>query len=205
MCSINLIYGPLSSSTTLKSSIKKMAQETTHRGPDSTNYIRDKNLVLAINRLQIVGGLKGQQPILDEKRNLILMCNGEIFNYKELKTKYLKFHRFTTTSDVEVILHMYEEFGEKCINYLEGQFAFALYNKSKQQIIIARDQYGILPLFYSIHNDFFIASSEIKAIVKSDIFKNIEFDEMGLAETILFYGPIRPRTTFKNINQHIVK
>lgn len=201
MCSINFIHSELAGKEKLEAAIANMLEVTKHRGPDSSKmYVEDK-FGLGINRLEIVGGYKGQQPITDQDKKIFLLCNGEIFNYKSLKRELFPEEKFATTSDCEIILHLYKKFGKDCVNYLEGQFAFVLLDLTRNQILIARDQYGIHPLFYYFDNQNILFASEIKAIFASTLVDNKKFDSYGIAENMFFYGPIPPRTCFKNIRQ----
>ncbi len=185
-----------------------MTQKLIHRGPDNLDYYCDRNIALGFSRLGIIGLEGGMQPIFNEDHSKVLICNGEIFNYIELKRDLLvREHTFKTNTDVEVLLHLYEEKGIEFVNDLNGQFAFALYDFTKQQLFCGRDHFGIAPLFYTIVNDFFIFGSEIKAILEHpDI--NREVDPVGLDQILSFPGLISPRTMFKNIrsleNGHIL-
>lgn len=201
MCSINLIFSQKKSSSKLKKIAMNMAESTLHRGPDSTEIISSKGFALSFNRLEIVGGNKGIQPISNENSKIHLICNGEIFNYKELMKTHKKKHIYKTTSDVEVMLHLYEELGTEFIKLLEGQFAFAIVDENKGQVIIGRDRFGINPLFYHGKGDLLVVASEIKAIFNAGVIKNISLNHRGIAESWFFYGSIPPSTAFTDIFQ----
>lgn len=202
MCSVNLVLlDKKSAPDSPHSLIKEMTGITAHRGPDNTNFYLTENLAIGFNRLQIVGKKNGQQPITSEDNSLVLVCNGEIFNHLELKEKYFKDKKFRTTSDVEIILHLYKKYGIRSLKLLEGQFSLILYDKIKEKIYCSRDQFGILPLYYSISNKHFIVSSEIKAILKTGLISNPALNEKAFIQTWMFYGPIPPNTLFKNILQ----
>lgn len=200
MCSINLILDPSRQEETLKSSIRAMNKVSSHRGPDSSTDLVLDSIALGFNRLEIVGGKRGRQPISNEDHTLFLVCNGEIFNYKNLRNRYLKKHRFVTTSDTEVILHLYEEFGVNFLSKLEGQFAFILVDKKNNKIIMARDPFGILPLYYFQGESKLIVSSTIKSIFASMLVIP-KINVKGLAETWFFYGPRSPNTCFDKVLQ----
>ena len=167
------------------------------------------NVALGFSRLSIIGLSNGMQPIYNEDESLVLICNGEIFNYIELKQELLqKGHHFRTNSDVEVILHLYEEYGYDFINSLNGQFAFAIYDRQKNKMFCARDQMGIVPFYYTLVNQNFIFASEIKAILEHPEVK-VEVDMVGMDQVLTFAGLISPRTMFKDVhslqNGHFVE
>lgn len=180
--------------------IKKMNQKLFHRGPDAQDELLFDNIALGFSRLSIIGLENGMQPITNEDGNVVLICNGEIFNYVELREGLMKKgHHFKTKSDVEVIVHLYEEHGLDFLNLLNGQFAFALYDKVEKRLVCVRDQMGIIPLFYTLVDGTFIFGSEIKAILEHpQVVK--EVDLVGLDQVFTFAGLISPRTLFKNIN-----
>jgi asparagine synthase (glutamine-hydrolysing) len=181
--------------------IARMSNKLLHRGPDEQDMLLLENHAFGFTRLSIVGLSNGMQPIYSEDENLVLVCNGEIFNYIELRTELQKRnHIFRTASDVEVIIHLYEDYGiDTLLGMLNGQFAFALYDKKKNIMFCARDQMGIIPLFYTVANRTFIFGSEIKAILEHPFVKR-EVDLVGLDQVLTFAGLISPRTMFRNIS-----
>lgn len=180
--------------------IDKMNSRLVHRGPDAQDTLRFDNVVLGFSRLSIIGLGNGMQPIHNEDESIVLICNGEIFNYIELRDQLkMQGHRFRTDSDVEVIIHLYEEYGMEFLNSLNGQFAFALYDRRYEKLFCARDQMGILPFFYTYVNRQFIFASEIKSILEHPLATR-EIDPVGLDQVFTFAGLISPRTMFKNIN-----
>ncbi|SKA48814.1 asparagine synthase (glutamine-hydrolysing) [Chitinophaga eiseniae] len=179
--------------------VRDMNRQLLHRGPDSQCVHQFDNVALGFSRLSIIGLDNGMQPVLNEDESVVLLCNGEIFNYIELREMLrAKGHRFRTASDVEVIVHLYEEHGMAFLNELNGQFAFALYDKKKKTLYCARDHMGILPFFYTIRQDTFIFGSEIKAILKHPLVEP-RVDLTGLDQVFTFPGLISPRTMFKDI------
>lgn len=207
MCGISFIYSTSESLNTSKS-IQLMLKTLRHRGPDETNVHSGTHYSFGFNRLRIIGGRKGSQPIISGKNEqLILVCNGEIFNHRELKKQHFNATLFKTTSDVEIIAHLYERFGVRGFSYLEGQFAFILYDRKKQKIVLGRDYFGINPLFYSKSHNTIVASSEVKSIL--ELIPNPSLDTEGILETYFFYGPLQGRTCFTDIHQvprgHIVE
>lgn len=192
-----------------KQIIEKMNSRLLHRGPDAQDTLLFDNVALGFSRLSIIGLENGMQPISNENGQILLICNGEIFNYIELREQLkARGHSFSTASDVEVIIHLYEEKGMDFLNDLNGQFAFALYDKRVQTLYCARDQMGIIPFFYTYAEGTFIFGSEIKAILEHPAVVR-EVDLIGLDQVLTFAGLISPRTMFANIhsleNGHYLK
>ncbi len=155
--------------------IKEMMRLTKHRGPDQSNFYLDNRISLGHNRLSIIDlSEKGKQPIWNEDRTMCIICNGEIYNFQELRKELReKGHRFFSGSDSEVILHLYEDKGKECVKDLNGIFAFAIFNKLTGQLFLARDRAGVKPLYYYFKNNKLIFSSEIKGILAHNIEKSI--------------------------------
>jgi asparagine synthase (glutamine-hydrolysing) len=179
--------------------IRKMTGKLLHRGPDGVKYYSDGNLSLGFTRLSIIDLEGGMQPIFNEDGSIVMVCNGEIFNYIELREELIKRgHQFKTQTDVEVLLHLYEEKQTEFLNQLNGQFAFAIFDFRKQLLFCVRDHFGIIPFFYTTVDDFFVFSSEIKSILEHPQVKK-EVDLVGLDRILSFPGLIGSRTMFKNI------
>jgi len=160
--------------------IKKMTDALVHRGPDDSGYFQDDDIALGQRRLSIVDLHTGRQPISNEDDSLQLVCNGEIYNSPQLRKALMaKGHRFKTQTDVEVILHLYEDFGDECVKHLRGMFAFALWDSRKRRLFMARDHMGQKPLFFCQKNGGFAFASEVKSILTSGIIKP-EIDMEGL-------------------------
>lgn len=198
MCSINFIYNNNANAEKLNEEIQNMASATKYRGPDDTQCVIKDKCALSFNLLDIIGG---SQPIHDKTKNLILICNGEIFNHAELKNSYFSNDKFLTKSDVEIILHLYKKMGVNCLKYLEGQFSFLLFDLNAKKILIARDRFGINPLFYHKQDGVFIVSSEIKSILAANIIKNLRLNKTAVAQNMFFYGALLPHTCFFDIFQ----
>jgi asparagine synthase (glutamine-hydrolysing) len=182
-----------------KELLVRMTDKLVHRGPDSAGYFVDYYVALGFRRLSIIDLESGDQPIYSEDGSVVLMCNGEIFNYLELKKGLIeKGHRFRTKSDVEVLLHLYEEHDIDFLNKINGQFAFVIYDRKNRRLFLARDHFGINPLYYTIVNGLFIFASEIKAILEHPQVSR-EVDLTGLDQTLSFPGLVSPRTMFKGI------
>jgi len=182
-----------------KEVLARMAQTIVHRGPDSSGYFLEEQFGLGFRRLSIIDLEGGNQPMTNEDHSIVLACNGEIYNYRELRTGLEeKGHVFRTKCDVEVLLHLYEDNGVDFLNKLNGQFAFVIYDRKKKELFLARDQVGINPLYYTIADGVLIFASEIKAILEHPSVRR-EVDLTGLDQTLSFPGVVSPRTMFKGI------
>lgn len=179
--------------------VSKMADRIAHRGPDDQGFYVDKNVGLGMRRLSIIDLSSGNQPITSEDENLLIFFNGEIYNYQELRAKYLSKYKFKTDSDTEVILHMYEEFGEKMLQMLRGMFVFVIYNVKTKEVFIARDFFGIKPLYYLTQKERIVAfSSEIKSFLDIPNFTP-EVNDNAVYNYLSFqYNPLT-ETFFKNV------
>ncbi|MGV7225135.1 MAG: asparagine synthase (glutamine-hydrolyzing) [Nitrospinales bacterium] len=181
--------------------IKKMTDALFHRGPDDCGYYRDDFIALGQRRLSIIDLKTGRQPISNENDSINLICNGEIYNSPQLRMQLIQSgHRFKTSTDVEVILHLYEEHGKNCVKYLRGMFAFAIWDNSKQLLLLARDHLGQKAVFYCQKNGAFAFSSEVKGILSSGLIKP-QIDLNGLWHYLsLRFMPDR-YTLFKDIQK----
>jgi asparagine synthase (glutamine-hydrolysing) len=180
--------------------VARMTGTLVHRGPDSCGSFSESGLALGFRRLSIIDLATGDQPLFNEDRSLVLACNGEIYNYRELTRELTgRGHVFRTQSDVEVLLHLYEEHGCELLNRLNGQFSFALFDRRQRTLFVARDPYGINPLFYSQVGDLFLFGSEIKALLEHPRAPR-EVDLTGLDQVLTFPGLVPPRTVFQGIS-----
>ena len=197
MCGIFGIVSKANRSFPLNSSVDTLR----HRGPDDSALYYDDNICLGHRRLSIIDLEGGHQPIFNEDQSKCIVFNGEIYNYLQLRNELLnKGHRFSTRSDTETILHAYEEWGEKCVDYFRGMFAFAIWDSRDQRLFIARDRLGIKPLFYAEHKGKFYFASEMKAILADRAFPR-DIDEMALAcYFTLSYIPA-PLTIYRSIRK----
>ncbi len=178
----------------------QMLEKIRHRGPDGTGIYRDRTAALGNVRLSIIDVAGGDQPICNEDGTLWIVYNGEVFNYVELRPELIaRGHRFTTRSDTEVILHLYEELGPRCLERLNGQFVFAIWDTVNRRLFMARDRLGVRPLFYTVVDQQLIFGSEVKAILAHPSVR-AEIDPAALAQTFTFWSILPPRTVFKNIN-----
>ena len=182
-----------------KDVLHNMVKTLHHRGPDSQGYFEDKEhqVYLGHSRLSIIDiSDNGRQPM--SLGNLTIVFNGEIYNYKEIKSELsLLGHSFKTNSDTEVILHSYEEWGTECVSRFIGMFAFAIYNSGEQTLALFRDRAGVKPLYYYCDDDALIFGSELKAFHQNPLFKKaLNYDALGL---YMKYGYIpTPHCVFKN-------
>ena len=149
----------------LRPQILKMSKKLRHRGPDWSGIYDNSNAILSHERLAIVDPTSGKQPLISPSGKLVLAANGEIYNHRELRLAYENKYKFKTQSDCEVILALYEKEGKDFVKKLNGIFAFAIYDTSKDEYFIARDHIGIIPLYMGWDNDgTFYVSSELKAL-----------------------------------------
>ena len=201
MCGITGYFKPSGSVILNENGIKAILATLQRRGPDANGQYCDKHVFLGHTRLSIIDLSSGAQPIYNENRTKCIVFNGEIFNFKEIKSQLVNMgHIFSTNTDTEVILHAYEEWKEACLDRFRGMFAFAIYNIRDRSLFIARDRLGIKPLFYSqIDNNIFFAS-EIKAILKmADVARDIDMDALSAYFTLTYIPS--PLTIFKNIRK----
>jgi asparagine synthase (glutamine-hydrolysing) len=172
-----------------------------HRGPDDRGIYTNNAIGLAHARLSIIDIACGQQPMSIADGKLWITFNGEIFNYIELREELIqKGHTFATHSDTEVILHLYQEMGEDCVQRLNGQWAFAIWDAARQKLFVSRDRLGVRPLFYTQTADSFLFASEIKALFACPEVPR-ELDFHSLDQIFTFWVTVPPRTAFKNIQQ----
>ncbi|HEY1890291.1 MAG TPA: asparagine synthase (glutamine-hydrolyzing) [Steroidobacteraceae bacterium] len=170
-----------------------------HRGPDGTGYFRSPTCALAGARLSIIDLETGNQPVANEDETVWTVLNGEIFNFIELRAELQTLgHRFRTRSDTEVIVHAYEEYGDRFVERLSGQFAIALWDVRRQRLLLARDRVGIRPLFYARADGHLLFASEVKAILAVSP-ATATLDEQGLAQIFTFWGTVGQRTVFKGV------
>lgn len=181
--------------------IAEMIAAIRHRGPDDHGVYTDGNLGLGHARLSIIDLAGGHQPMHSADGNLTITFNGEIFNYIELRDELKqRGHHFATSSDTEVILHLYEEEGEQCVNRFNGQWAFAIWDRRNQKLFLSRDRMGVRPLFYTQTAHGFLFASEMKALL-ADPSVCAELDLQALDQIFTFWSTVPPRTPFKNIFQ----
>ncbi len=160
--------------------LKRMADVMHHRGPDDEGFYTDRNAGLCFRRLSIIDLNTGHQPLTGIESGMTIIFNGEIYNFIEQRERLIKKgYRFRTSTDTEVILHLYEEYGAECVQYLRGMFAFAIWDPKKRSLFCARDRFGIKPFYYSIDKEKFVFGSELKVVMKAgDIDRTLSFDAL---------------------------
>ena len=179
--------------------LRSMTDAIRHRGPDDADYYMDGSISLGFRRLSIIDLEGGRQPILNEDGSKVLTFNGEIYNFQEIKKDLLAAgHVFKTATDSEVLLHGYEEYGEKLLNKLRGMFAFVIWDKEKRELFGARDFFGIKPLYYAQMGDTLMFGSEIKSFLHHPHFQK-ELNRPMLENYLSFQYAPGPETFFKNV------
>jgi asparagine synthase (glutamine-hydrolysing) len=179
--------------------LARMTDTLAHRGPDDATCHIQAGLALGVRRLAIVDLAGGAQPIFNEDRSIVLACNGEIFNHRELRAELqCRGHRFRAEVDIEVLVHLYEEYGTHFLSRLEGQFALALYDSRTRQLLLARDPAGITPLFYVKRANTLLFASEIKALLEHPLVER-RVDLTGLDQVVTLPGPVSPCTLFAGV------
>lgn len=180
--------------------LKRMTDAIAHRGPDGEGQYVDRNVGIAHRRLSIIDlSPRASQPMISEKNDIVITYNGELYNYREIRKDLKeKGYKFYSDSDTEVVLYAYAEWGENCVSLFNGMFAFSIWDKRNNCIFIARDRYGIKPLYYFIDNQKFVFASEQRAILANHDIPNI-LDKEALLEYFTFQNFFTDRTFNKNI------
>lgn len=179
----------------------RMAAALRHRGPDGHGLYTGRRVGLAHTRLSIIDLAGGAQPLTNEDGSVVVIYNGEIYNFVELQAELESFgHRFRTRCDTEVLVHGWEQWGDGMLDRLNGQFAFALYDRRDESLFLARDRFGIQPLFYAVRDGSLVFGSEVKALLASGEV-TAEMDPCGLDEVFTFWGTHAPRTPFRGVQQ----
>ncbi len=179
--------------------VKRMARTLAHRGPDDEGMHVDPQAVLGHTRLSIIDLNTGQQPICNEDRTVWVVYNGEIYNFRELRHELTaRGHVFSTATDTEVLVHLYEEYGSEFISKLSGMFAFALWDSKEKVLLLARDRVGIKPLYYCLTRDCLLFASEIKALLVDPATAR-EIDPQGIDHFLTFFYMPGDKTLFRHI------
>lgn len=199
MCGICGVFHIEGGGAVSEETIGRMTQTLVHRGPDDAGRLMLEGIGLGFRRLSIIDLETGNQPLANEDSTVFLICNGEIFNYRDLREEMMaKGHRFRTRCDVEVLIHLYEEFGENLLERLNGQFAFVLYDKPRRRLFAARDHFGVVPFFYTEVGGELIFGSEVKAILAHPGVRR-RVDLTGLDQVLSLPGLVSPRTMFEGV------
>ncbi|MFA6308029.1 MAG: asparagine synthase (glutamine-hydrolyzing) [Patescibacteria group bacterium] len=179
--------------------LEKMTNSLYHRGPDDKGFLLEENLGMGHRRLSIIDlSDSGRQPMTNEDGSIIIVLNGEIYNYQELKEQLKNQHKFKSQTDTEVIIHLYEEIGTEVFSKLNGMFAIALYDKKRKKIILSRDRFGKKPLYWGIFNETFLFSSELKSFLNHPSFKK-ELNIEALNKYLQYEYVPTPHAIFKGV------
>ena len=198
MCGINGVYNH-QSLTDVENKVKQMNSLTKHRGPDFSDIYLDSTVCLGHNRLAIIDlDSKSNQPFISNDENLVLVYNGEIYNFLELKKQLSKSYKFKTESDTEIIIAAYHAWGIEMVYKFNGMFSFALWDKTKEELFLCRDRFGIKPLYYLEINQSIIFSSSLKA-VKSLYAKDLNVKEDDLLDFIQYGTVHQPNTILESV------
>jgi asparagine synthase (glutamine-hydrolysing) len=186
MCGICGIFHSGRSQRVNRDTLVGMNEQIVHRGPDDDGFFVEENVGIAMRRLSIIDIQTGHQPLSNEGENIWIVFNGEIYNHQDLRKELQGHgHRYRTKSDTETIVHLYEEYGTKCVEHLRGMFAFAIWDRAKRRLFIARDRLGIKPLYYRFEGKTLLFGSEIKTILAYPGVKP-EFNAGALSEYLAF-------------------
>src|SRR3989339_701166 len=179
--------------------LEEMTNTLYHRGPDDKGFLLDGKVGLGHRRLSIIDlSHSGHQPMSNEDGSIQIVLNGEIYNYLDLKKQLKNKHQFVSQTDTEIIIHLYEEVGERVFQYLSGMFALAIYDKNKQKLILARDRMGKKPLYWAKFEDTLMFSSELKSLIKHPKFKK-ELNLEALNKYLRYEYVPTPHSIFKNV------
>lgn len=196
MCGFTGFIGDISNAPEV---LDQMMERIVHRGPDSAGTFTENEAALGFRRLSIIDLETGSQPLFNEDGSLVLIFNGEIYNFQEIREDLIaKGHIFTTKTDSEVLIHGYEEYGEGLTSILRGMFAFVIWDRNKKRMFAARDMFGIKPFYYAHMNDTLLFGSEIKSFLPHPHF-NKELNEKALKPYLTFQFPVLNETFFKGV------
>lgn len=200
MCGIAGVYDRTRRTSADEAQLRGMLAALRHRGPDEFGVLLDREAGLGSARLSIIDLSGGSQPISNADETLWIVFNGEVFNYIELRAELeAQGHRFKTRTDTEVVLHLYERHGPRCLERLNGQFAIAIWDSARRRLFLGRDRLGVRPLFYTeTPGGALLFASEIKSIL-SDRRARAEIDPEVVRQIFLFWAPTSPRTAFRGI------
>lgn len=200
MCGIAGVFDRSRREPATEEGLRSMLGALRHRGPDEFGVLIDREAGLGSARLSIIDLAGGGQPIPNEDGTLWIVFNGEVFNYIELRAELeAQGHRFRTRTDTEVVLHLYEQHGPRCLERLNGQFAIAIWDSVRRRLFLGRDRLGVRPLFYAeAPGGVLLFASEVKSIL-SDPRARAEIDPEAVRQVFLFWAPTSPHTAFKGV------
>ncbi len=188
-----------SSQNTSEAVLHAMCERMKHRGPDSEGLWLDESVALGMRRLSIIDLHTGEQPVYSEDRSIVVVMNGELYNFREVRADLEKRgHKFETQTDTEILPHLYEEYGEAMLEHINGMFAFALWDKHKKKLLIARDRFGEKPLYYGVFDGKLIFASEPKVLLENPVVK-AEINPGALRQYLSFDYVPAPASIYKNI------
>ena len=193
MCGISGWYGPSD-----RELLRRMTSFLDHRGPDGEGFFSDKSVSLGHKRLSIIDLKTGQQPMHNDDKSVVVVFNGEIYNYREIRKDLETKYNFKTKSDTEVIIRAYEEYGPECVQKFNGMFAFAIWDAQKNLLFLARDRVGIKPLYYYQNAKRFMFASEIKAFLADESFSP-KLNAQAVAEYLTFQNIMDEKTFFEGV------
>ncbi len=178
-----------------------MCERMKHRGPDSEGLWTDETVALGMRRLSVIDLHTGEQPVYSEDKSVVVMMNGELYNFREVRADLEKRgHKFVTSSDTEILPHLYEEYGEAMLDEINGMFAFALWDKRKQKLLVARDKFGEKPLYYGVFDNKLIFASEPKVLLANPSVK-AEINTDALRSFLSFDYVPAPNSIYKGISK----
>ncbi len=182
-----------------KAVLHSMCEQMKHRGPDSEGLWTEGKVALGMRRLSIIDLHTGEQPVYNEDRSVVVVMNGELYNFREVRADLEKRgHKFETNTDTEILPHLYEEYGDAMLDEINGMFAFALWDKRREKLIIARDRFGEKPLYYGVFDDKLIFGSELKVLLANPAVKT-ELNTDALRQFLSFDYVPAPNSIYKNI------
>jgi len=202
MCGIAGIVNLVQGEPPRRADLERMIASLRHRGPDECGLYRDENAGLAHSRLSIIDLSTGQQPLGNADASRWIVFNGEIYNYLELREELVASgHVFRTHSDTEVVLHAWEEWGEEALRRFNGQWALAIWEPLVRRLVLARDRFGIRPLYFAEAGGRVVFGSEVKALFAGDASLPRAFDSVGLEQSFTFWAVVAPRSVFRGVSE----
>ena len=181
--------------------LHRMCERMKHRGPDSEGLWLDESVALGMRRLSIIDLATGEQPVYNEDRSIVVVMNGELYNFREVRADLEKRgHKFETNTDTEILPHLYEEYGEAMLDEINGMFAFALWDRNKKKLLIARDKFGEKPLYYGVFDNKLIFASELKVLLANPAVKS-EINLDSLRQFLSFDYVPAPNSIFQGISK----
>ncbi len=201
MCGIAGIASSSSLGSEHRAQVRAMLDRLRHRGPDGAGEHAESNVILGHRRLSIIDLETGGQPIANENRTVWAVANCEIYNFQELRDELIqRGHAFRSTGDAECIVHLYEEFGTRCVEHLSGMFAFALWDSRERRLMLVRDRLGVKPLYYTVVGDLLAFASELKSLAVIPGVPN-EVDPTAIYDYLVYDFIPSPKTIFKDVRK----